>query len=120
YVSIYSEFINDVRAETDFTLGLPRKLGSFNYLSFDATPWLQLGAFEGIVWRSSTADGRRTLDANFFNPIIGVRALQKNLDANKVYGFNARITLPKYIVLYGQLMVNELRGDLLGPGNRSG
>jgi hypothetical protein len=119
YVSIYSEFINEVQSETDFTLGLPRKLGSFNYLSLDATPWLQLGAFEGIVWRSTTADGR-TFDANFINPIIGIRALQKNLDANKVYGLSAKITLPKYIVLYGQLMVNQLKGGLLGPGNRSG
>jgi hypothetical protein len=119
YVSIYSEFINDVQSETDFTLGLPRKLGSFNYLSLDAAPWLQLGAFEGIVWRSTTANGR-TFDANFINPVIGVRALQKNLDANKVYGFSAKVTLPKYIVLYGQLMVNQLQGNFLGAGNRSG
>lgn len=120
YVSMYSEFINDVQADTDFTLGLPRKLGSFNYLSLDVAPWLQLGAFEGMVWRSSVAGGGRTFDANFINPIIGIRALQKNIDANSVYGLSAKITLPKYIILYGQLLVNELRGNFLGAGNRSG
>jgi hypothetical protein len=120
YVNIYSELINNVQNETDFTLGFPRKLATFNYLSLAATPWLSLGVFEGIIWRSSTADGKRKFDANFLNPIIGIRALQKNLDANKVYGLNASINLPKHIVLYGQLMINQFSTSLRSIENRSG
>lgn len=120
YVNIYSELINDVQNPTDFTLGLPRKAANFNYLSLAATPWLSLGVFEGIIWRSTTADGKRKFDANFLNPIIGIRALQKDLDANKVYGFNASINLPKHIVLYGQVMINQFSTDLRSINNRSG
>lgn len=120
YVNIYSEFINNVQETTDFTLGLPRKLGSFSYLSLDAAKWLQLGLFEGIVWRRTQTDGKSAFDPNFLNPLIGVRAFQKNLDANKVYGLNVKITLPKYIVLYGQLMLNQLKGGFDSYENRTG
>jgi len=120
YVNIYSELINSVSNETDFTLGFPRKAANFNYLSIEAAPWLELGVFEGIIWRSSTADGKRVFDANFLNPIIGIRALQKNLDANSVYGFNASISLPKYIVLYGQIMINQFSTDIRSAANRTG
>lgn len=120
YVNIYSELINDVENPQEFTLGLPRKTATFNYLSLAAAPWLSVGVFEGIIWRSSTADGKRTFDANFLNPIIGIRALQKNLDANKIYGFNASINLPKNIVLYGQVMVNQFSTDLRSLDNRTG
>jgi hypothetical protein len=120
YTNIYTEFINDVQSTTDFTLGLPRKLGSFNYLSVDAAPWLEIGVFEGMVWRNTTSDGNKTFDANFLNPIIGIRALQKNLDANSVYGLNMSVTLPRQIVLYGQLMLNQLEGGLKSSTNRTG
>lgn len=120
YVNIYSELINNVQNETDFTLGFPRKTATFNYLSLAATPWLSLGVFEGIIWRSSTAEGKRKFDANFLNPIIGIRALQKDLDANKVYGFNASINLPKHIVLYGQIMINQFSTEFKSIENRSG
>ncbi len=120
YVNIYTELLNDIRTETDFTLGFPKKLANFNYLSFAAAPWLSLGIFEGLIWRSTTWDGKKKFDANYLNPIIGIRALQKNLDANKLYGFNASINLPKHIVLYGQIMVNEFSGDLRSVDNRTG
>ena len=120
YVNIYSELINNVQNTTDFTLGFPRKLANFNYLSLAATPWLSIGAFEGLIWRSTLPNGKRKFDANFLNPIIGVRALQKNLDANKIYGINASINLPKYIVLYGQIMINQFSTDIKSIENRSG
>lgn len=120
YTNIYTEFINEVESPTDFTLGLPRKLGSFNYLSVDAAPWLEIGVFEGMVWRNTTTEGKKTFDPNFLNPIIGVRALQRNLDANSVYGLNMSVTLPKQIVLYGQLMLNQLEGGLKSSTNRTG
>ena len=120
YTNIYTEFINEVESPTDFTLGLPRKLGSFNYLSIDAAPWLEIGVFEGMIWRNSTSDGKKTFDPNFLNPIIGVRALQKDLDANSIYGLNMSVTLPKNIVLYGQYMLQQLKGDLSSSTNRTG
>jgi hypothetical protein len=109
YVTIYAELIDNLKNFNDFGAGFPRKLATFNYLSVDAAKFLSLGVFEGITWRRTTSKGNNFFDYNFLNPIIGVRAFQKKLDPNttKVYGLNAKVTLPKYIVLYGQYMFNH-------------
>lgn len=104
YTSIYTELLNNIRRGTDFTLGYQRKLATFNYLSIDASKWLQLGIFEGITWRRSTEKGNTFFDYNFINPILGVRAFQKKLAPNttKIYGLNIKVPLPKNIVVYSQ------------------
>ena len=109
YVNIYAELIDNLRNFNDFGQGFPRKLATFNYFSIDAAKFLQLGVFEGITWRRTTAKGNNFFDYNFLNPLIGARAFQKKLDANttKVYGLNVKVTCPKYVVLYGQFMINK-------------
>ena len=89
-------------------------------MSIDAAPWLEIGVFEGMIWRNSTSSGNKTFDPNFLNPIIGIRALQKDLDANSIYGLNMSVTLPKNIVLYGQYMLQQLKGGLSSSTNRTG
>jgi hypothetical protein len=108
YTTIYAELIDNLKNFNDFGVGFPRKLATFNYLSVDAK-YVQVGVFEGITWRRTTERGNTYFDYNFLNPVIGVRAFQKKLDPNttKVYGLNLKVTLPKYIVLYGQFMVNK-------------
>lgn len=108
YTVIYAELIDDLRNFNDFGQGFPRKLANFNYLSVDAAKWLQFGIFEGITWRRTTQNGNSFFDYNFLNPVLGVRAFQKKLDPNttKVYGLNAKVTMPKYIVAYGQFLIN--------------
>lgn len=109
YVNIYAELIDNLRNFNDFGQGFPRKLANFNYFSIDAAKFLQLGVFEGITWRRTTAKGNNFFDYNFLNPLIGARAFQKKLDANttKIYGLNVKVTCPKYVVLYGQFMINK-------------
>jgi hypothetical protein len=109
YTSIYAELIDNLKNFNDFGQGFPRKLATFNYLSVDAAKFLQLGVFEGITWRRTTAKGNNFFDYNFLNPILGARAFQKKTDPNttKVYGLNVKVTCPKYIVLYGQFMFNK-------------
>ena len=109
YTTIYAELIDNINNFNDFGQGFPRKLANFNYLSVDAAKFLQFGIFEGITWRRTTAKGNNFFDYNFINPILGVRAFQKKLDpyTTKIYGLNVKVTLPKYIVLYGQYMFNR-------------
>jgi hypothetical protein len=109
YVNIFAELVDNLNNFNDFGQGFPRKMATFNYLSIDAAKFLQLGIFEGITWRRTTERGNNFFDYNFLNPILGVRAFQKKLDPNttKVYGLNAKVTLPKYVVLYGQFMFNR-------------
>ena len=109
YTSIYAEMIDNIRNFNDFGQGFPRKLATFNYLSVDAAKFLQIGIFEGITWRRTTAKGNNFFDYNFLNPLIGVRAFQKKLEPNttKIYGVNLKVTCPKYITFYGQFMFNK-------------
>ncbi len=109
YVNIFAEFENRIQQTTDFTLGFPRKFATFNYLSVDPAKWLQVGVFEGIMWERTNERGNVAFDYNLLNPIIGVRAFQKKLDdhTNQLYGFNLKVTAPKYVVIYGQLAINK-------------
>lgn len=109
YVNIFAEFENKIENSTDFTTGFPRKFATFNYLSVDAVKWLQLGVFEGIMWERTTERGNVAFDYNLLNPVLGVRAFQKKLDdhTNQLYGFNLKVTAPRYVVFYGQLAIQQ-------------
>jgi hypothetical protein len=121
YQMIYSEFQNDIRETNDFTLGVTRKFSTMNYLTLNATNWMQIGLYEGIIWERTNAQGNAAFDFNFLNPIIGIRGLQKNLDANTVYGLTYKFTLPHYMAIYGQWMIDKFPTDGLNHiNNRMG
>jgi hypothetical protein len=111
YVNILAELQDDVNTGREFLLGNPRKFASFIYMNAELAPWFQLGIFEGIMWPRTGPDGNTRFDANMLNPILGVRAFQNNLEVNKVYGLNYKFEMPKYISLYGQVMINSLKGS---------
>lgn len=110
YSMIYAELINNLKGFNDFTIGFPRKLATFNYFSIEPAKFLQFGVFEGITWRRTTAKGNTFFDYNFLNPVLGVRAFQNKVKENttQVYGFNVKVTCPKYVVVYGQVMLNKI------------
>jgi len=111
YVNILAELQNDVNTGRDFLLGNPRKFASFIYMDAELASWVHLGIFEGIMWPRTGPDGNTIFDYNMLNPVIGIRGFQKNLDVNKVYGFNYQFELPRYVALYGQFMINSLKGE---------
>lgn len=111
YQLIYTELQNDIRETNDFALGVTRKIANFNYLSIAPTNWLQLGVFEGIVWRRTGPEGNNEFNWNFINPIIGIRGFQKKLDVNSVYGLNYQVKFPHYTSIYGQWMINKFPTD---------
>lgn len=119
YTNIVTEFQNVTNEGRSDLIGFPRKLGSFVYLSADWTRWFQMGIFEGIIWPRSGPKGNTRFDYNFINPLIGVRAFQKNLEANKVYGINMKFVAPHNFIFYGQFMINKL-GGLSSANNRTG
>lgn len=107
YMMVYAELQNDIRERTDFALGVTRKLANFNYLSFEATDWLQIGLFEGLLWQRTGPAGNNEFNWNYINPVIGIRGLQDIENMNQLYGLNYKVTLPHYIVLYGQWMIDR-------------
>ena len=111
YQMIYAELQNDIRETNDFALGVTRKIANFNYLSVAPTNWMQIGLYEGILWRRTGPEGNNEFNWNYINPVIGIRGLQKKLDVNTVYGLNYQFTLPHYMSIYGQWMIDKFPTD---------
>ncbi|MEM9022294.1 MAG: capsule assembly Wzi family protein [Bacteroidota bacterium] len=86
-----------------------RKAGTFHYLSFAPTPWLELGVFEGVIWQRWDSTGTTSFDGNFVNPVLGVNSLVKgtnDLD-NVVLGGNLKVQPFRQVSLYGQFVYDH-------------
>lgn len=86
-----------------------RNHGSFSYLNFIINKYLQVGLFEGTVWKTSGVGYNNKFKPNYFNPLIYYKTINYGLnDSNNVIiGFNAQIIPQKNIQLYGQLVIDD-------------
>ena len=87
-----------------------RKAGSFHYLSFKPKKQLEIGFFEGIIFRRyEDSVGEIPIDPAFYVPVIGVGSgLNVNNDFNKVaFGINVNFTPAEYIKIYGQFVMDD-------------
>jgi hypothetical protein len=86
-----------------------RKMGSFYYLSWNATPTLQLGLFEGMVWRRVNEDEELVMDGKYYIPVLGAGTALNGFSGenNAVVGLNAKFRPTPKTQLYGQLMVDD-------------
>jgi hypothetical protein len=83
---------------------LDRKYASIHHLSLNATPWLNLGLFEAVIFGRSNH-----FDFTYLNPVIFLRASeQMNGSAdNSLVGVNFKANLAHKYQLYGQLLLDE-------------
>ncbi|NQY67110.1 MAG: hypothetical protein HRT72_05220 [Flavobacteriales bacterium] len=113
YTTIYSTLQNYYRMPGFATADalFQRKNANFSYLSWNVSPKVQIGFFEGIIWESQSVDGSNisTFNYNYLNPVIFTRSLQYSLDyrINALVGVSAKAKLFEGGVLYGQLMIDE-------------
>lgn len=86
-----------------------RNHGSFSYLNIIINKYLQVGLFEGTVWKTSGLGYNNKFKPNYFNPMIFYKALNYGLnDSNNVLlGLNVQIIPQKNIQLYGQVVVDD-------------
>ena len=86
-----------------------RNHGSISYLNIIVNKYLQVGLFEGTIWKTSGVGYNNKFKLNYFNPIIFYKAINYGLnDSNNVLlGFNIQIIPQKNIQLYGQLVVDD-------------
>jgi len=86
-----------------------RNHGSFSYLNIIVNKYLQVGLFEGTVWKTSGVGYNNKFKPNYFNPLIFYKTVNYSLnDSNNVLvGFNIQIIPQKNIQLYGQLVVDD-------------
>ncbi|OFX20399.1 MAG: hypothetical protein A2033_13465 [Bacteroidetes bacterium GWA2_31_9] len=91
------------------TIVYNRNHGSFSYLNIIVNKYLQVGLFEGTVWKTSGIGYNNKFKPNYFNPLIFYKAINYGFnDSNNVLlGFNIQIIPQKNIQLYGQLVVDD-------------
>ncbi|HRH61296.1 MAG TPA: hypothetical protein PL045_12035, partial [Chitinophagaceae bacterium] len=85
---------------------LDRKYARMNYLSLNATKWLNVGVFEGVVF------GRANhFDFQYLIPVMFIRPAESNAGSgdNAVVGFDAKANLGGVVQLYSQFLLDELK-----------
>ncbi len=87
-----------------------RKAGSFHYLSANITKQVQVGLFEGVIWRRyRSGTGTTSVNYSAFIPVIFANTLRYQFDAihNALVGANIKITPVKKVHLYGQVVIDD-------------
>ncbi len=105
YQNIYMELINQ-HAPGDYEY--PKKYAVIHHLSINATPWLNVGLYENVVF--SRTDH---YDFSYLNPVIFlVSAQQQNGSPDKTtVGFDFKANIGHVTQVYGQLLINEFLLD---------
>lgn len=89
-----------LRADTLF----PKKYAVMHHLDIAITKWLNVGAFEAIIF------GRpNRFEFGYLNPVIFYRSieLQNGSPDNALVGFDAKANVAKKFQFYGQLLLDE-------------
>ena len=112
YQNLYMELMPQYRRGADREL--PHKYATMHHLSINATRWLNVGIFEGVIF-----DRRDRYEFSYMVPIILYRQIERSLGSpdNVVLGFNFKAIAAKHIQLYGQLLLDEFTSKELVAGN---
>lgn len=101
---------------------LDKKYAAMQHLSINATRWLNLGVFDGVVFAR-----KNSFDLSYLNPLMFLRiAEQQNGSPDKaIAGIDFKANVAHRLQFYGQLMLNEfvlreLRGGNGWWGNKFG
>jgi hypothetical protein len=100
-----------LRESTSPEATFERKAGSFRYLSINVTKKLQLGLFEGVIWkRMDSLTGTTPVDYSMFMPVIFVNTLSYKLNEenNVLVGANIKYRPLDKLTLYGQVVLDQL------------
>ena len=94
-----------------------RKAATFHYFSIIPFNWLQIGVFEGTIWQRWDSLGTTSFNGAFLFPVIGINSITyglNNLRSNSVLGFNLKLNITNSMLIYGQLMIDDLKTERMG------
>ena len=94
-----------------------RKAGTFHYISFTPHPKVQIGLFEGIIWKRADSLGNQPFDYNFINPVIFVNTAIYGMSdpkRNSIIGLNISTQLIRNMEFYSQLMFDDFKNKKWG------
>jgi len=102
YQTIYMELVSQHYIHNDYQY--PKKYAVVHHLNVNATPWLNVGLYENVVF--SRADH---YDFSYLNPVIFlVSAQQQNGSPDKTTaGIDWKANIGHAVQFYGQLVINE-------------
>ena len=103
YQNLFMELIPQGRRAGGNSL-LPRKYFRMNYLTINATPWLNLGLFDAVMF------GRKDhFDFQYLIPVLFLRPAESDIGSkdNALVGLTAKANIKKTFQLYGQVMLDE-------------
>ena len=104
YTNIFAELTSRYDRHGDGLL--PKKYMSLHHLDIDATPWLNIGVFESIIFARNNH-----FELQYLNPIIFYRSIEHAIGSpdNANIGLDARAIIAHHFELYGQFFLDELK-----------
>ena len=103
YENLYMELVPDGLKASGNAL-LPRKYLRMNYLSLNATKWLNIGIFDAVI------SGRKDhFDFQYLIPVLFLRPAESDIGSrdNALVGLNVKANIKKKVQVYGQLLLDE-------------
>lgn len=104
YENLYMELIpTGLRASDNL---LPRKYFRMNYLTMNATKWLNVGVFDAVMF------GRKDhFDFQYLNPVLFLRPAESDIGSsdNAMLGLTIKANVKKQVQVYGQLLLDEFK-----------
>lgn len=105
YENLFMELIPDGPRVLGNEL-VSRKYFRMNYLSLNATKWLNVGVFDAVMF------GRKDhFDFQYLNPVLFLRSAESDIGSkdNAVVGLNIKANIKKKVQVYGQLLLDEFK-----------
>ena len=117
YVNLWAQF-QDLVNRYEYGHPHDKKWGSFNYLDWSVTSWLNVGFFESVIWANADSLGHRGFDINYANPVIFTRPVEFSVGSpdNALMGLTGKLTLWNNHVLYGQFIIDEFKLENIKAG----
>jgi len=96
-----------------------KKIGTIHHLDWAINDQITIGIFEQMIWGSSDSRGKFEMDADawsFLNPVPFIWPIQYGLsdENNVLLGMNSKVMLPSKTMIYGQLVIDDLKANKNG------
>ncbi len=102
YQSIFAELFPSFKKSGDVILD--RKYAAFHHASFNATRWLNVGLFEGVIFGT-----KNKFNIKYLDPVIFLRHIAgfQGSSDNAIAGIDLKANFAHAFQLYGQLLIDE-------------
>lgn len=105
YKTIWSELVQQYSILDGAQLR-NKKYAATHHLSINATPWLNIGLFESVIFYRENG-----FDLNYLNPVIFYKAIEWHQGSpdNSVIGIDWKALFLKHFSVYGQLLIDDFK-----------